>query len=70
VLISASQCRVNGSVETPFNANYSRTCDGTERQTRRNGYVPEAQLQFVSDAVFAFGYALRVSLVIQVANEN
>ncbi|ELT99213.1 hypothetical protein CAPTEDRAFT_202413 [Capitella teleta] len=34
-------------------------CDGTERQTKQNGYVPEAQLQFVSDAVMAFGVALR-----------
>ena len=54
------QCRVPGSPETPFNQNYSETCTGEERQTRQNGYVPEAQLQFVSDAIMAFAVALKV----------
>ena len=54
------QCRVPGSPETPFNQNYTRVCSGEERQTRYNGYVPEAQLQFVSDAVMAFAVALQV----------
>ena len=30
-------------------------------RSRDNGYVPEAQLQFVSDTVMAFAVALRVS---------
>ena len=54
------QCRYPNSSETPYNQNYTRMCNGSERQTRENGYVPEAQLQFVSDAVMAFAVALRV----------
>lgn len=51
-----------GGVETPFNQNYSRTCDViTERQTVDNGFELEAQLQFVSDAVLAFAHALKVT---------
>ena len=38
-------------------------CSPDLRQTRDNGFVPEAQLQFVSDAVMAFAVALRVSRV-------
>jgi len=54
------QCRVRGSIETPFNQNYSRFCDRKLRQTKQNGYQREAQLQFVSDAVLAFAHALKV----------
>ena len=56
-------CRVIGSLETPFNQNYTRPCDDTLRQTRDNGYEQEAQLQFVSDAVLAFAFALKVRVV-------
>lgn len=55
------QCRWPGSLETPFNQNYTEPCDPNARQTLYNGYVPEAQLQFVSDSVMAFAVALKVS---------
>ncbi|XP_055916747.1 metabotropic glutamate receptor 2 [Eupeodes corollae] len=51
------QCRYPKSVSTPYN-NYNRTCNGKEKLTRSNTDF-EDQLQFVSDAVMAFAYALR-----------
>ena len=54
------QCRYPNSSETPFNQNYTRQCNGSERQTKDNGYVAEAQLQFVSDSIMAFAVALKV----------
>ncbi|XP_019893077.2 metabotropic glutamate receptor 2 [Musca domestica] len=51
------QCRYPGSSSTPYN-NYNRTCSKTERLTREDTDF-EDQLQFVSDAVMAFAYALR-----------
>ena len=54
--------KIYSIAETPFNQNYSRQCNGSEKLTKDNGYVPEAQLQFVSDAVMAFGVALAVSI--------
>ncbi|KAM7342468.1 mangetout [Cochliomyia hominivorax] len=51
------QCRYPGSSSTPYN-NYNRTCTTTERLSRENTDF-EDQLQFVSDAVMAFAYALR-----------
>ena len=54
------QCRYPNSIETPFNQNYTETCGPNLRQTQQNGYVAEAQLQYVSDAVMAFAVALKV----------
>lgn len=51
------QCRYPGSSTTPYN-NYNRTCSTEERLSADNMDF-EDQLQFVSDAVMAFGYALR-----------
>ncbi|XP_065367010.1 metabotropic glutamate receptor 2-like [Calliphora vicina] len=51
------QCRYPGSTSTPYN-NYNRTCTTTERLSREDTDF-EDQLQFVSDAVMAFAYALR-----------
>ncbi|XP_075167439.1 mangetout [Haematobia irritans] len=51
------QCRYPGSSSTPYN-NYNRTCSKTERLSREDTDF-EDQLQFVSDAVMAFAYALR-----------
>jgi metabotropic X receptor len=49
-------------IETPFNQDYAEACDVREQQTADNGFELEAQLQFVSDAVMAFAYALKVYL--------
>ncbi|XP_051861112.1 metabotropic glutamate receptor 2 isoform X3 [Drosophila albomicans] len=51
------QCRYPGSTTTPYN-NYTRNCTTKERLSRQNTDF-EDQLQFVSDAVMAFAYALR-----------
>lgn len=56
------------SSDTPFNQNYSRPCNESWRQSHTNGYVPEAQLQFVSDAVMAFAVALRVRFITRNTN--
>ncbi|KAJ0176873.1 hypothetical protein K1T71_008052 [Dendrolimus kikuchii] len=52
------QCRYPGSTRTPYNGQYSRPCSGLERLTVNNTEF-ERQLQFVSDAVMAFAYAIR-----------
>ncbi|KRJ98364.1 metabotropic glutamate receptor 2 isoform X1 [Drosophila yakuba] len=51
------QCRYPGSTSTPYN-NYTKQCTKKERLSRQNTDF-EDQLQFVSDAVMAFAYALR-----------
>ncbi|XP_050327469.1 metabotropic glutamate receptor 2-like isoform X2 [Bactrocera neohumeralis] len=50
------QCRYPDSLSTPYN-NYNRTCTTKERLSKNTDF--EDQLQFVSDAVMAFAYALR-----------
>nr|AYV89288.1 metabotropic glutamate receptor 8-like isoform X1 [Tetranychus evansi] len=52
-------CKWNNSQITPFNQDYEKFCTGEERMSYSNGYQSERQLQFVSDAVLVFGYALR-----------
>ncbi|XP_028168949.1 metabotropic glutamate receptor 4-like [Ostrinia furnacalis] len=52
------QCRYPGSPRTPYNGHYVRSCSGLERLTADNTEF-ERQLQFVSDAVMAFAYAIR-----------
>ncbi|XP_022838061.1 metabotropic glutamate receptor 2-like [Spodoptera litura] len=52
------QCRYPGSLKTPYNGQYSRTCSGMERLTVNNTEF-ERQLQFVSDAVMAFAHSIR-----------
>ncbi|OWR41061.1 metabotropic glutamate receptor 4 6 7 8 [Danaus plexippus plexippus] len=52
------QCRYPGSPKTPYNGQYERQCSGLERLTNKNTEF-ERQLQFVSDAVMAFAYAIR-----------
>ncbi|XP_073956494.1 metabotropic glutamate receptor-like [Choristoneura fumiferana] len=52
------QCRYPGSPRTPYNVQYSRHCSGLEKLTADNTEF-EGQLQFVSDAVMAFAYAIR-----------
>ncbi|XP_053202702.1 metabotropic glutamate receptor 6-like [Panonychus citri] len=53
------RCKWNNSQITPFNQEYDSFCTGEERMSYSNGYQSERQLQFVSDAVLVFGYALR-----------
>ncbi|KPJ01848.1 Metabotropic glutamate receptor [Papilio xuthus] len=52
------QCRYPGGPRTPYNGQYARNCSGSERLTQDNTKF-ERQLQFVSDAVLAFAYAIR-----------
>ncbi|XP_053609541.1 metabotropic glutamate receptor 2-like [Plodia interpunctella] len=52
------QCRYPGSPRTPYNLQYEKQCSGLERLTLDNTEF-ERQLQFVSDAVLAFAYAIR-----------
>lgn len=52
------QCKYPNSSSTPSNVNYSKMCTKTEKLTYADTFF-EAQLQFVSDAVMAFAYALR-----------
>ncbi|CAG9786492.1 unnamed protein product [Diatraea saccharalis] len=52
------QCRYPGSPRTPYNGHFERACSGHERLTVDNTEF-ERQLQFVSDAVLAFAYAIR-----------
>ncbi|KAL4705189.1 hypothetical protein ACJJTC_013989 [Scirpophaga incertulas] len=52
------QCRYPRSARTPYNGQYTRACSGAERLTADNTEF-ERQLQFVSDAVLAFAYAIR-----------
>jgi len=56
------QCRYPNSSLTPYNKNYKKVCDLTERLHRDNTAF-EGQLQFVSDAVMAFAYAFRYSRI-------
>ncbi|XP_055372495.1 metabotropic glutamate receptor 2 [Condylostylus longicornis] len=51
-------CRYPNSLPTPYNINYNRTCT-TKEVLNKNNTDFEDQLQFVSDAVMAFAYALR-----------
>lgn len=51
-------CKYPGSTVTPYN-NKEEECTGNEIMSRENGYEAERQLQFVSDAVLAFAYALK-----------
>ncbi|CAH1776113.1 unnamed protein product [Owenia fusiformis] len=53
------RCKYKDSLPTPFNAKYNTSCRGDEMQTKQNGYVAEAQLQYVSDATLAFAVALK-----------
>lgn len=52
------QCRYPNSSRTPYNQKYTRHCTGKEKLTKQNT-VFEDQLQFVSDAVMAFGHAIK-----------
>ncbi|KAK9295316.1 hypothetical protein QLX08_010344 [Tetragonisca angustula] len=52
------ECRYPNASVTPYNQKYKRPCTMKERLTKQN-MVFEDQLQFVSDAVMAFGYAFR-----------
>ncbi|KAG7155315.1 Metabotropic glutamate receptor 4-like [Homarus americanus] len=52
------KCRYPNSSRTPYNGVFTNLCTGEEKLTSRNTQF-EAQLQFVSDAVMAFGYAFR-----------
>lgn len=51
-------CRYPNSSKTPYNVRYTNNCTGKEQLTAENT-VFEDQLQFVSDAVMAFAYAIR-----------
>lgn len=51
-------CKYPNSSKTPYNIRYTTSCTGREKLTEDNT-VFEDQLQFVSDAVMAFAYAIR-----------
>ena len=53
------RCKYPGSAWTPYNDGYDQGCTGRERIESDNFHM-EAQLQFVSDAIMAFAYALTV----------
>jgi metabotropic X receptor len=52
------ECRYPNSSKTPFNQKYTTACTTQEKLTKNNTNF-EDQLQFVSDAVMAFAYALK-----------
>lgn len=52
------ECRYPNSSLTPYNKKYKKECT-TEEKLQKNTTAFEDQLQFVSDAVMAFAYALR-----------
>lgn len=52
-------CKWPGSMATPYNQFTKTPCTGNEEMTFENGYEAEKQLQFVSDSVLAFAYALK-----------
>lgn len=51
-------CRYPNSSLTPYNKKYKQMCT-TKEKLQKNTTAFEDQLQFVSDAVMAFAYALR-----------
>uniref|UniRef100_A0AAG5D393 G-protein coupled receptors family 3 profile domain-containing protein n=1 Tax=Anopheles atroparvus TaxID=41427 RepID=A0AAG5D393_ANOAO len=51
-------CKVPQSPYTPYNKDYKRACSTTEKLSKGDLDF-EDQLQFVSDAVMAFGYAFK-----------
>jgi metabotropic X receptor len=52
------KCKYPGSLNTPYNQGYNKSCTGREKLTEDNTQF-EAQLQFVSDAVMAFAHAFK-----------
>ncbi|XP_054707445.1 metabotropic glutamate receptor 6-like [Uloborus diversus] len=52
-------CKWPGSVVTPYNYHTKALCTGEEIMSSEFGYEAERQLQFVSDSVLAFAYALK-----------
>lgn len=57
-----TRCRWPNGTVTPYNQGYTQTCTGREKladTAASGGFELERQLQFVSDAVLAFAYAVR-----------
>ncbi|KAF8766897.1 Metabotropic glutamate receptor 6 like protein [Argiope bruennichi] len=52
-------CKWPNSLMTPYNQQTDRSCTGQEVISPKTGYEAEKQLQFVSDSVLAFAYALK-----------
>ena len=52
-------CKWPGSYATPYNQNWLKVCTGDEVISNETGYEAEKQLQFVSDSVLSFAYALK-----------
>ncbi|XP_064643302.1 metabotropic glutamate receptor 3-like isoform X2 [Lineus longissimus] len=52
-------CKYPDSPYTPLNEDFVINCTDNMTQSYETGYMPEAQLQFVSDAVLAFANAIR-----------
>lgn len=55
------KCRYPNSSLTPYNGEYTTPCTTKEQLTKNNTDF-EDQLQFVTDAVMTFAYALRWAL--------
>ena len=55
-------CKYPNSSRTPYNENYKTLCTGEEKLTPENTPF-EAQLQYVSDAVMAFAWALKYVII-------
>lgn len=51
-------CKWPNSTKTPYNQK-TNLCSGEEVMSSKTGYEAERQLQFVSDAVLVFAYALK-----------
>lgn len=51
-------CKWPNSTYTPYNTD-KEPCTGNEIMSYETGYAPERQLQFVSDSVLAFAYAIK-----------
>ncbi|XP_035227551.1 metabotropic glutamate receptor 4-like, partial [Stegodyphus dumicola] len=52
-------CKWPDSIITPYNQQWSKFCTGEEVISNETGYEAEKQLQFVSDSVLAFAFALK-----------
>ena len=55
-------CKYPDSSRTPYNERYANNCTGEEKLTPENTPF-EAQLQYVSDAVMAFAWALKYVVI-------
>lgn len=63
------RCKFPWSGWTPYNDEYTKNCTGREKINPEE-FDMEAQLQFVSDAVMSFAYALTVCFAVYTSFKN